>query len=223
MALIPNDYIDTTMENDAVVVVYAKAPIPGEVKTRMTPHLTQTNAAMLHVALVERALETACATNFDVVLCAAPDASHPFFDDCATDFDIELETQLPSPNLGARMLHTLNDMLQDWSRVIIIGADCPALTTKHLEDAVFQLSTSDIVIAPAEDGGYVLIGARKTHNSMFANIDWGTSAVMAQQRTALDAAQLRLHEMATLWDVDRPEDLPRLQTLKPPLLFSLPS
>jgi uncharacterized protein len=211
------------MENDAVIVVYAKAPIPGEVKTRMTPHLTQTNAAMLHVALVERALETACATNFDVVLCAAPDASHPFFEDCATDFDIELDTQLSSPNLGARMSHTLNDMLQDWSRVIIIGADCPALTTKHLEDAVSRLLASDIVIAPAEDGGYVLIGARKTHKDMFANIDWGTSTVMAQQRKALVAAQLRLREMATLWDVDRPEDLTRLQTLKPPLLFSLPA
>lgn len=209
------------MENDAVIVVFAKAPIPGEVKTRMSPHLSRESAAMLHSALTERALETACATDFDVILCASPDETHPFFADCVDDFDIELDVQLPHPNLGARMLHCLTEMLKEWSQVVIIGADCPALTPTYLIDAVAALSTKDIVLAPAEDGGYVLIGARKVTANMFANIDWGTAEVMAAQRRALRDAGLSYAEMPTLWDVDRPEDLARLQTLKPPLSFAM--
>jgi rSAM/selenodomain-associated transferase 1 len=158
----------------------------------------------------------------DVVLCCAPDASHPFFQDCADDFEIDLMNQLDDANLGARMLASLNEALSDYSRVILIGADCPAFTTAHLLDANAKLSTHDVVITPAEDGGYTLIGVKKTAPTMFANIDWGTNTVMAAQRGALTAASLRWTETAMLWDVDRLEDLARLQTLKPPLAFFLP-
>jgi uncharacterized protein len=211
------------MENDAVILIFAKAPIPGAVKTRLIPAIGEMAAAMLHSALTERVIETACSTDVDVVLCCAPDTLHPFFQDCADDFSIELADQLDDANLGARMLASLNEALLDYSRVILIGADCPAFTAAHLRDAIAQLASHDVVLTPAEDGGYTLIGVCKTATNMFANIDWGNNTVMAAQRLALAAVQLRWHETATLWDVDRAEDLPRLQTLKPPLAFFLPS
>jgi len=211
------------MENNAVILIFAKAPIPGTVKTRLIPSIGDAAAAMLHSALTERVIKTACATEMDVVLCCAPDSSHPFFRDCADDFSIDLIDQLNDTSLGARMLASLNEALVDYSRVILIGADCPAFTPAHFGDANTELATHDVVLTPAEDGGYTLIGARKTRPTMFANIDWGTNTVMNAQRQALSAAQLTWHETATLWDVDTAEDLPRLQTLKPPFAFFLPS
>ena len=210
------------MENDAVILIFAKAPIPGLVKTRLIPAIGDMAAAMLHSALTERVIETACTTEIDVVLCCAPDTSHPFFQDCADDFAIALTNQLDDANLGARMMASLNEALKDYSRVILIGADCPAFSPAHLRDAAAQLATHDVVLTPAEDGGYTLIGVNKTAPTMFANIDWGTNTVMAAQRQALTNAKLRWHETATLWDVDTAKDLPRLQTLKPPLAFFLP-
>jgi hypothetical protein len=211
------------MADDAVILVFAKAPMPGEVKTRMIPAMGAEGAAMLHAALAERVLQTAHSTGADVVLCAAPDATHPFFEDCADEFDVALAEQTPDADLGLRMLHALDEALAEWDRAILIGADCPAFTKKHLAAAMAQLADHDVVLTPADDGGYVLVGARRTAPGMFDNIDWGTDQVLDQQRRALGKAELDWHEMETLWDVDRPGDLARLKTLKPPLEFFWPT
>ena len=205
------------MANDAVILVFAKAPVPGEVKTRMIPAIGSRGAAMLHAALTERALKTGIATGVDVMLCAAPDCKHAFFEACANDFGVSVTAQLPSADLGARMLHALDSALDSWRKAILVGADCPALTRMHLAAAIDQLSTNDVVLTPVDDGGYALIGARRTDAAMFMDIDWGTGSVVQQQRRALADARLSWHEMETLWDLDRPEDLARLIELEPPL------
>ncbi|MCY7386725.1 MAG: TIGR04282 family arsenosugar biosynthesis glycosyltransferase [Burkholderiales bacterium] len=211
------------MASDTVIVVFAKAPVAGDVKTRLIPTLSAELAARLHVALTERVLQTAVASGADVLLSCAPDAAHPFFKTSATDFGVGLSVQLRDGDLGARMLHAITAALEHSQRVIIVGADCPALTVAHLTRAISQLATQDVVLTPAADGGYVLIGACRTHAAMFDDIDWGTDAVLKQQRARLQAAGLTWHEMETLWDVDRPEDLARLISLKPPLAFAWPT
>lgn len=211
------------MANETVILIFAKAPVPGAVKTRMIPALGAEGAAMLHTALVERVIETAISTRLDVVLCCAPDTTHRYFQDCAEDFGLSLAAQLPADNLGQRMLHSLNEALLQWPQALLIGADCAAFGKKHLLEAAEKLTTHDVIVTPAEDGGYVLIGANKTRVAMFDNIEWGTEKVMAQQRVAFDAAALDWVEMPTLWDVDRPEDLPRLQTIKPAFEFFWPA
>ena len=210
------------MAAETVILIFAKAPVPGEVKTRLIPALGEQGAAMLHTALVERTITTAQATRLDVVLCCAPDATHNFFTDCAEDFDIVLAEQSDDANLGARMLGSLNEALLTWRRVLLIGADCPALDKRHLLEAAEKLATHDVVLTPADDGGYVLIGASQTRPTMFAGIDWGTDRVLAQQHAALNHAGLTAHNLPMLWDVDRPDDLARLKTLKPPLEFFWP-
>ena len=209
--------------NSGCLIVYAKAPEPGQVKTRLAPALDIEAAALLHTALVERALSTAKRSGIAAIeLCCAPDSRHSFFRSCAEDFDLTL-TEQGEGELGERMLRTLTRALMSHQSAIIIGADCPALTGKHIADAARALVTHDIVLTPAEDGGYVLIGARRVELHLFDGIEWGTDTVLAQQRRNLEKAGLIWHEMPTLWDVDRPDDLPRLKALRPALEFFWPS
>jgi uncharacterized protein len=212
-----------TQPGNAVILIFAKAPVPGQVKTRLSKTYTPEAAAMLHAALTERALETAVSSGVDVVLFAAPDASHPYFATCGEDFGVAIEEQLRDGDLGERMLDAMDRMLRGHDCVIIIGADCPALTTQHFYKvlAAFEVEQPDVVLMPAEDGGYVLIAAKRTHAAMFADIAWGTDSVLARQRVALQAAGLKWVELETLWDVDRPADLARLAALRPPLDFTL--
>ena len=209
------------MPTQTRIVIFAKAPIPGEAKTRLIPAIGAERAAMLHAALVERALETASFTGHDVELCCTPDASHSFFQQCVEDFDCTLSEQRDG-DLGVRMLAAMEDVLADFDFVVIVGADCPSVTPKHVKQAIAALVEHDVVLTPAEDGGYVLIAARRVGTSMFDGINWGSGSVLAQQRKALKIAGLSFVELETLWDVDRPEDLVRLQTLTPPLAFFLP-
>jgi uncharacterized protein len=210
------------MENNFVVIVFAKAPIPGQAKTRLIPALGAEQAALLHAALAERAITTAQKSGAEEVeLCCTPNLEEAFFQYCAEDFDVAL-TEQGDGDLGQRMLRALDAALEYIERVIIIGADCPALTAKHIQHAASALANADVVLMPAEDGGYVLIGVTRTAPKMFDNIHWGTASVLAEQRRNLAACGLTFIETDTLWDVDRPEDLPRAQALKPPLEFFWP-
>jgi len=211
------------MENNCRIIVYAKAPIPGQVKTRLSPALDAEAAALLHAALVERALTIAQDSGLvHGELCCAPDTGHSFFQACAEDFEVTLTGQ-GEGDLGARMLGTLKRSLQSHEAAIIIGADCPALTGSHVAVAARALADHDVVLTPAEDGGYVLIGVRRADARLFDAIDWGSVDVLAQQRRNLSGLGWSWHEMPTLWDVDRPEDLPRLKALRPALEFFWPT
>lgn len=202
----------------SLVSVYAKAPLPGAVKTRLIPAMGAENAAMLHMALTERALATACATRAAVELCCAPDCAHPFFDDCAEQFGIAL-TEQGEGDLGERMARTLARGLADHAAVLIVGADAPAVTRRHCDAAMAALQQHDVVLIPADDGGYVLIGARRVALGMFDGVEWGEATVLERQRAALTRCGLTWTELDALWDLDRPEDLARLATLVPPLAF----
>ena len=107
-------------------------------------------------------------------------------------------------------------------RVIIIGADCPALTAGDLQHAA---NDYDAVLIPAKDGGYVLIGLRWWDARLFTDIAWGTDQVMAATRARLSALTWRWHELPTAWDIDRPADFERLAAsrLIPDLETSLDS
>ena len=95
---------------------------------------------------------------------------------------------------------------------LVIGTDCPALTADHLRAAAEALRDgSDVVVCPAEDGGYVLIGTRKAEPALFSAMPWSTAEVMAETRRRLNALGLVWQEPATLLDVDGPADLDRLR------------
>ncbi len=195
----------------APVIVFAKAPVPGEVKTRLIPRLGARGAASLHAALVERALETARAARVGPVeLCCAPDASHPFFVACAKRFGVAVTAQTAG-DLGARMHAVFERVVPDSGSALLIGSDCPALAPEQLREAAAALQGGhDAVLGPAEDGGYVLVGLARTSPEVFDGIAWGGSDVMRDTCARLGALGWRWHELAELWDVDRPDDLVRL-------------
>ena len=196
------------------IAVFARAPVAGAAKTRLIPALGGQGAADLHATMVRRALATACAAEPGrVTLWRAGASDHPFFAACARDFGVALATQ-PEGDLGARMAAAFAAAP---GPLLLIGSDCPMLKPAHLRACAKALAARDAVFLPAEDGGYALIGARRLIAEIFADIPWGTSAVMAETRARLRRLGLTWAEPATVWDVDEPADLERLRAFDPSL------
>lgn len=196
---------------DARLIVFAKAPQPGAVMTRLQGRLGPEGAARLHAALVRRTLAVACGTGLcPVELWCAPAADNPFFTRCADEFGVILRPQRGG-DLGERMHHALAAVLQQAPYAVLLGTDCPSLTEDDLRNALACLDEgSDAVMAPAEDGGYVLLGVRRVHRSLFTDVPWGTDRVLAVTRQRVERLRWRRRELRLQWDVDRPEDLQRL-------------
>ncbi len=197
---------------DAVVQVFAKAPVAGKVKTRLIPALGPERAAALHAALVCRALHTAQhAAIGSVELWCAPDTHHPFFDGCAARYGVSLHPQARG-DLGTRMGRALEAGLERAPIALLMGCDCPSLTSLELHDAARRLAGSDeqVMLGPAHDGGYVALGLRRFSWRLFRNMPWGTDRVLAETRARLAELRWTWFELAAHWDIDRPEDLPRL-------------
>jgi len=116
--------------------------------------------------------------------------------------------------LGERMHHALRVALRRHRQAIIIGADAPALSVADLRRARRLLQSTQVVLAPAEDGGYALIGARRVALRIFTDVTWGGPAVLAQTVRNLSRDGRRYRLLRTVWDVDRPEDLERLRSLR---------
>jgi rSAM/selenodomain-associated transferase 1 len=201
----------TDAASRATVIVFAKAPVPGEVKTRLIPRLGADGAARMHAALIERSLETARTAGLgSVELCCAPHADHQFFAACAERFGVALTAQVAG-DLGARMSAAFDRVVPDAGPVLLMGTDCPALTPEHLREAADALAAGyDAALGPAEDGGYVLVGLVRSSPRVFEGIEWGGSSVLRDTRARLARLGWRWHELAALWDVDRPTDLARL-------------
>jgi len=193
------------------VIIFAKAPRPGEVKTRLISLLGAEGAAALHVRLVRHALETArkAAPRASELHCT-PDTADPFFRLCAGEYGISTRPQA-GDGLGTRMLAALGEALKRHAHVLLIGSDCPALTPQHLQQAERALlDGADAVFVPCEDGGYALIGLARVDARLFDGIAWGSDSVMEETRARLKQLGWNWRELETLWDVDRPEDYQRL-------------
>lgn len=199
------------------VLVFAKAPIPGQVKTRLAPVLGAAGAAELHRRLVRRTLRTATAAAVGAVeLLGAPDARHGFFADCAREFGVALAAQ-GEGDLGQRMSRAFVRA----APAMLVGTDCPALKGEDLVAAAAALAAHDVVLVPAEDGGYVLVGLTAPRPALFEDIAWGASDVLARTRKRIRASGWTSRELDPRWDVDRPADLDRLAALDASLLAGL--
>ena len=184
------------MSLDTAVLVFSRAPVPGQVKTRLIPRLGEWRAARLHARLTRHALCTARAA------------------DCGPVELLDTSKQRGS-DLGERMHRALARALRRHRGAIIVGADCPALRPRDLRRAARWLAGGcDAVLAPAEDGGYALIGARRVSPLLFNGIAWGGPDVYAMTMRKLVSLGYRWRALEQVWDVDRPEDLERLRWLR---------
>jgi len=194
----------TPIRAESVIIVFARAPLAGRVKTRLVPRLGAAGAARLQERLIRAALRTASGAPAELQVTAR----HRFFG----TLPVEVRPQR-GRDLGERMHHALRGALRRHRSAVLIGADCPALTPADLHRAVRLLQGgADVVLAPAADGGYALIAARRISAAVFADVEWGSAQVLAQTMRNLERARLRHRLLRTVWDVDRPEDLERLRS-----------
>jgi hypothetical protein len=186
-----------------MIIVFARAPVPGEAKTRLIPRLGAWRAARLQASLTRRALRTARLSGEAVELHGT--RRHSFFRTLNVRFRLQR-----GRDLGERMYRALAKARKP---AVLIGTDCPMLTPADLRRAARWLRGGcEVVLAPAEDGGYALIGARRVSRRLFEDIAWSTPRVYAQ--TVKKLRGYRWRALRTVWDVDRPADLDRLRSLR---------
>lgn len=194
----------------AAVLIFAKAPVAGQAKTRLIPALGARAAARLSARLTWRTLETAARARIGPVqLWCAPDARHPFFAACASRLPAAVREQ-GAGDLGARMGRAFASALRDHRHAVLAGCDCPGLDAADFAGARLALEDCDAAFVPARDGGYVLIALRRFDARLFEAVSWGSAAVMEQTRERLRALRWRWRELPARADIDRPEDLAAL-------------
>jgi rSAM/selenodomain-associated transferase 1 len=198
---------------DGRILVFAKAPVAGEVKTRLAAQIGKQAAAELYEQLVRDTVGlTVEARLAPVELHVASQSGHPLFVSLADRQAVEVKLQA-GVDLGQRMYNAVKSTLRTADFALLIGTDCPTMSATYLQCACQQLDAgSAVVLGPAEDGGYVLIGARSCDQRLFTDIPWSSDRVLQLTRARLQALKLPYAELDTLWDLDRLEDLRRWRT-----------
>jgi uncharacterized protein len=191
------------------LIIFTRYPEPGKTKTRLIPALGSIGAANLQQQMTEhtilQARELQETTGISVEVRFAGGSLQLMQDWLGLDLFYQSQGE---GDLGARMARSLFNAFQNNAeQVIIIGTDCPGLTTQVLATAFQQLQTVDLTLGPAMDGGYYLIGLCRPIPELFANIDWGTSQVLQQTMVIVERCQVSHGYLPVLADVDRPEDL----------------
>ncbi len=197
--------------SDSALIIFAKAPIPGQVKTRLCPPLTPDEAASLHGSIVLDMLERSRGgAAMDRFVACAPSLDHVFFKILEERHGVRLLTQT-GDDLGARMASALTDVFAlGYQKVLVIGTDLPTLPGSAFGDALKLLAAHDLVLGPAFDGGYYLIGLRKPSPDLFAGIPWSTDRVLPLTQQKAAALGLRTALLPVRRDIDTLDDLMEL-------------
>lgn len=195
------------MKDGCILIVFAKAPIPGFAKTRLAEKLGMEGAANLAKRMLKETLKQAVAADVGAVeLCCNPDVSHSAFQSAAERFGVALTSQ-GEGDLGARMHRAIERALQVYAQVLLIGSDVPRLDAACIRQARQALQKHSAVFTPAYDGGYALVGASRPIPEVFEGITWSTAEVMAQTRLRLKEVGIDHVELPAVHDIDYPEDL----------------
>ena len=186
-----------------VVIVFAKAPVPGRCKTRLARHVGPVLAARCYQAMTEQVIAHATRqAPGRVVLACAPDTRHPLFTRLARRYGCSRMRQ-SGGDLGRRMAHALRQNQRRGAGAVVIGTDQPDLARLPLADVLARLDeTIDMLMAPTHDGGYWLIGGHHTPRGVFQGIAWSTPRVARQTRAAMQARALSWREGPSMRDID---------------------
>ena len=200
----------------SALVIFAKAPIPGQVKTRLCPPLTPDEAATLHGSFVLDTLErTKTAVMklklpIDRYLACAPSSTHVFFRIMEERQGVKVIDQV-GDDLGARMNQAFETLFaREYRRVFIIGTDVPTVPLDHFKQALTLLDNHDLVLGPALDGGYYLIGLKRMVPELFTDIPWSTDQVLRCTQEKAATIGLKTTTIESWRDVDTIADLQAL-------------
>jgi len=208
----------------ASLLVFAKEPTPGSVKTRLAEAIGAARAAQIYRELTALTLAHAVAARRagvidKIELWCAPSADSPYFRGLGTAHHCSMHTQ-EHGDLGARMTDAIADALTRADAVLLVGTDCPLLDAHRLADAAALLAHHDAILGPAEDGGYVLVGTRRP--LPFAAVRWSSPHAMDDTTAGFARAGIHWAALPVLWDVDEPADLARWEALHHTLRVTAP-
>ncbi len=205
------------------IAIFARAPVPGEAKTRLIPELGAERAAEIAALLLRLTVERV--TEFwpgEVYLYGAPDAEHVLFRRLAKEFHVHLRPQ-DGGDLGARMAVALDELIGAHEAGAIIGTDVPHCPWHVIEQAYEWLAKDSNVIGPAEDGGYYFIGLRAVAPGLFSGLSWGAPTVLKQTLDRARDAGIELEQLPKLRDVDTYADLVAIAQELPALAVLVPA
>jgi rSAM/selenodomain-associated transferase 1 len=204
--------VDLTRKGRVALVIMAKAPAAGRVKTRLSPPLSAGEAAELSrcflLDTIERVREV---RDVAPVIAHDPPEAAPLFRALAPEFGLRAQQ---GPDLGARMAECVAAVLGAGATgVVLVGSDAPHVSAEHIRLAVRLLGEGahDVVLGPSEDGGYYLIGLRRLHRELFDSMAWSTAGVFEETIARCRSLQLRVALLPPGYDVDTPEALARLE------------
>ena len=181
--------------------VFVKAPEPGRVKQRLSAHLGAQQACAAYEAMAEHCLAALSVSALPKELWVAGNLHHPKIQAWAERFGFPVRTQ-PAGDLGAKMLAAIESCCQAGQAGLVVGSDLPELDAAYAAQAAAALRRHDVVLGPAQDGGYGLIGMHAPLAGLFTDMPWGSGAVLGETRARVVRLGLRLKETPALWDVD---------------------
>ena len=190
-----------------LLILFAKAPEPGRVKTRMVPFLSEEAASQLQRAFLLDTLQLTDSLLLRRAVACLPTSDHPFFLMCGKERPLLFLNQAGA-DLGERMRNAFEwGFSKGFQKVLLLGGDTPTLPADFIKEAIDRLDSFDVVVGPSIDGGYYLIGGRVPIPALFEGIAWGTNTVMAMTLQKARGQQLACHLLPFWYDIDRPEDL----------------
>jgi uncharacterized protein len=188
------------------VVLFGRQPVPGRAKTRLAPALGADGAAAVAGVMLQHALTAAGTAGVEVHLSLAEAPA----DDTWAPRHVSLSIQLQG-DLGERMHDVFEQRFADgFDRVVLTGTDIPLCSGAHLRAALRCLDEAPVVLGPAEDGGYYLVGQRTPGADIFRDIPWSSEETLHATHDRLTALGLSYARIETLPDVDTPDDLRRV-------------
>lgn len=207
---------DNNPDNQKVEwVVLTKAPIPGLVKTRLIPALGEKKACEIYEQLLIRMQTTlqrvVAKSSSQVALWVAGDIEHEAFNPWAKFVSFYQQPEVG--DLGDRMAIAVQASFARGYTPVLIGIDVPDLDEAYLTDCIKQLGNHDLVVSPAEDGGYGLLGMKQFYPELFVNKRWGTGSVFESTKSDIVGLNINAAYLPCVWDVDEFEDVERFQNL----------
>lgn len=194
----------------ALIQVFAKPPVKGQVKTRLIPDLGESVATTIYRYCLDYTLNMVRQSELNYQVWLSEDSNDPIFQG-------EAYCLQQGDNLGSRMYHAINSQLEQQapgdSKIILIGTDCLDMTIKHLNQAIQTLCSHDIVLSPAFDGGFALIACRKIDSRIFTNVEWGSNSAFAQTLDNAQAMDYQVAILETIRDIDTLQDVNRYTEL----------
>lgn len=196
------------MEKNGILIFQKNAEL-GKVKTRLAKDVGKESALQIYTQLCELTHE---------VCKEVPVEKHLYFssfipEDLPRDSSYFFHIQ-KGGDLGERMSDAFEEMFgKGYERLLIIGTDCPEISTQLLEEAFSLLEKNEVVLGPAKDGGYYLLGMRRYFPQLFQNINWSTSEVVNQTKKKLESGKISYQLLPVRTDIDTLEDWIKIKDL----------